>query len=144
MPAKTNLHDLNCIKKYVTYFYRQNNTEQVNAFFNDLGNHLSLYSPSLGLVVEYNDWYQGGIAVGQTIDFVPITPTELANYWNAIGFDAFDDSDYDAHWDEGLLADFDHETFYFDDDKDDADRAVTFLAAICLAPDWTHEPYMVI
>lgn len=144
MPAKTDLYNLNCIKEHVIGFFRQGSSSQVEEFFNDLGNHLSLYSPTLGLVVEYNDWYAGGLSVGQTIDFVPITPTELADYWEATGFDAFDDSDYDAHWEDGLLASFDHETFYFDDDKGDADHAVSFLAAICLAPDWTHEPYMVV
>ena len=148
MPAKTYAHDLNQIEHLVIYWHRSESEMQVNRFFSDLRDGGALYSPSLGLVVEYNDWYEGDKSVGQTIDMVCISPEELVNHWNMIGWHTQVSQPgsiyYDTSWAVDLLADYHHISYYFDDDKDDADRAVTFLAAVCLAPDWTSEPYMVI
>lgn len=135
-------NDLGDIEKCVIGWYRPNSAVKVVEFFNDLRKHFALYSPSLGLVVEYNDWYCGNKSEGQTIDFVPITPRELADYWNATNFDVNEDPG--EHWAGGLLADFDHISYYFDDSDSDADSALSAIAMVCLASDWTSEPYKIV
>lgn len=149
MDKKVHTHSLAEIKERVINWYRPNNKSQVEKFFNDLQQHFALYSPSLGLVVEYNDWYCGNKPDSQSIDFVPLYPSDLTHYWDATGFDISDDSDYDAHWADGLLADCEHMSYIFDYyDKEDSDAdfcdAIDAIAMVCLALDWTHEPYMVI
>ena len=149
MDKKIHTHSLDEIKNLVINWNRPNDKDEVEKFFGDLQSNFALYSPSLGLVVEYNDWYCGNEPDSQSIDFVPLSPSDLTRYWDATGFDAFDDSDYDAHWASGLLADFEHMSYFFDYyDMDDANNdfysAINAISMVCLAPDWTSEPYMVI
>ena len=149
MDKKVHTHSLAEIKERVINWYRPNNKSQVEKFFNDLQQHFALYSPSLGLIVEYNDWYCGNKPDSQSIDFVPLYPSDLTDYWDFKGFDIGNDSYYDAHWADELLAECEHMAYTFDSsDKEDSEAdfysAISAIAMVCLAPDWTHEPYMVI
>jgi len=137
---ESNVKTIDDLEQYVTNWYRPNNPK-VKQFFNDLREHLVLYSPSLGLVVEYNDWYCGNKPVDQSIDFVPITPDDLSRYWNATDFSPTDEL---SHWADNLLGDFEHISYYFDVNEGDSFMAIETIALVCLAPDWTSKPYDVI
>jgi len=124
--------DLKAVRDDVVASHEGNEVLRARAekFFDMLVSSGAVYSPTLGMVVEYNEWSNGE----RSVDVIPLDSDTLADHieYLALTYGA------DESWTTDLLADYEHSSMVFGEES--GNDAMPVLWAVSTASDWTENP----